>query len=293
MLRKKNITLNGKKASGNEKVLEGDVITFFLSDETFDKFSGGSIQKSFEDKEFENLKRLVNHSSYKEFKILYEDDDILVINKPAGLLSQKATNQDISANELFLAYLINSGQLSCEMFRVFRPSIANRLDRNTSGLLLCGKTMKGLQELAYALKERTVKKYYICLVEGIITDSMHIDGYLSKDEKTNMVKITKDERKDAKYIQTSYEPLKNNGNCTLLKVHLITGRTHQIRAHLSYIGHPILGDYKYGNRKLNDDLKKEFGVEYQLLHAYEMIFDNGLHIFAPIPEIFDTIDKRR
>ena len=141
MLRKKNIVLNGKKADGSEKLKSGDSVKLFLSDETYLKFT---VNSEVVQKEYEALRNL----PVKDLQVVFEDDDILVINKPSGLLSQKANPNDISANEWILAYLIQTGKLSFEDFMTFRPSICNRLDRNTSGLLIAGKSHKGLQEMA-------------------------------------------------------------------------------------------------------------------------------------------------
>lgn len=290
MLRKKNITLNGKKATGKEKITEGDVIRIFLSDETYEKFSGEPQQLKREYDSFSFLLMLADEKTYEKLPVIYEDEDILVANKPKNLLSQKAKDTDVSANELFLAYLISKGELTRESYTVLKPSVANRLDRNTTGLLLFGKTMAGLQMLSKALKDRSLRKYYICLVKGRIDQSMDVEGYLYKDEVSNKVTITKEPKEGSFYIKTSYEPISSNGVITRLRVHLITGRSHQIRAHLAYLGHPILGDTKYGDNRLNRSLKQRYGIDSQLLHAHEMIFDNGLHVFAPLPEIFDTIE---
>ena len=290
MLRKKNITLNGKKATGSEKLVSGDEIKLFLSDETYDKFAGTDTVVKEQQETYRALERLAKKQSYKCIPVIYEDEHIAVLNKPAGMLSQKANPSDISANELFLAYLIDTNQLTDKQFETVKPSVCNRLDCNTSGLILCGKTIHGLQMLSKALQDRTMKKYYICLVKGVIKEPITVEGYLKKDEQTNKVRIEKEAFEDAKYIKTAYEPLSNNGKYTRLKVHLITGRSHQIRAHLAYLGHPLLGDFKYGDKTLNNYIKKEFGVNYQMLHAYEILFDNGLHLFAPIPQLFDTIE---
>ena len=158
MLRKKNIVLNGKKAAGNEKLQENDCITLFISDDTYNMFAG----ESQTDSEYASLKKL----SLKNFNVVYEDEDIIAINKPVGMLSQKANPEDISANEYLIAYCIQKGYLTEEDFKSFRPAVSNRLDRNTCGLLLGGKSLKGLQMLAEALKERTALKYYICIVKG-------------------------------------------------------------------------------------------------------------------------------
>ncbi len=273
MLRKKNIVLNGKKSDGSEKLAAGDSVKLFLSDETFQKFSENDNQLQ---REFESLRSL----PAEELAIVYEDEDILVLNKPSGMLSQKANPADISANELILAYLIQNGSLSGEDFRTFRPSICNRLDRNTSGLLVFGKTLKGLQEMAECLKDRSVQKYYRCIVKGVIKEPTYVSGYLRKDEATNRVVISKECTAGAKPIETEYRPLESWDDFTELEVHLITGRSHQIRAHLASLGHPILGDPKYGDRALNDRLKTHCHISSQLLHACRMEFLDGRVICA-------------
>lgn len=282
MLRKKNITLNKKKATGAEILAQGDLIQVFFSDDTFDKMRGCTQSND----EFLHLKSIPY-----DVKVIYEDDDILVLDKPAGILSQKAADDDISMNEKMLSYLIHSNQLTAETFETFHPSVANRLDRNTSGLLLAGKSLRGQQMLSEALRERTAEKYYRCVVKGVISEGMMIEGYLKKDDKSNQVIITSSPLKDGKKIVTAYEPLESNGEYSLLSVHLITGRTHQIRAHLASIGHPILGDPKYGDRKLNIKLQREFGITHQLLHAYRMKLGDGRILESPPPRIFDEVLK--
>lgn len=286
MMRKKNIVLNGKKCEGSEKLKAGDRISVFFSEDTFNKFSGKELNKSI-DKEYEYLGGL----DTANFNVIYESEDILAMNKPVGLLSQKAEKNDISANELFLSYMIKQKLLTREEYKVFKPSVANRLDRNTSGLLLFGKTINGLHYLSDVLRDRTIDKYYICLCEGVINKSIKASAFLMKDEKSNKVIIKDHYSQGFKEIITEYEPISNNGKYTRLKVHLITGKSHQIRAHLSYLGHPILGDEKYGDSNLNAKLRSEFGLNHQLLHAYEIDFKNGNKIIAPIPQIFDIIES--
>lgn len=284
MLRKKNITLNGKKADGTEKLADGDNVKLFLSDETFDKFSGRQNAANA----FEHLKGL------KPLPVVYEDEDVLIVNKPSGMLSQKAENDDVSANEHILSYLIEKGELTEEMMRTFKPSICNRLDRNTSGLLVAGKTLKGLQEMSQALKERTVQKYYRCIVKGEVHDSSYIKGWLSKDEKTNKVTIYGNKPQDMSDdtflpIETEYLPLQRKNGYTELEVHLITGRSHQIRAHLASIGHPIVGDVKYGDKKVNEYFRKEVQVKSQMLHAYRMVFEDGREVIANCGKEFERV----
>ena len=283
MLRKKNIVLNGKKADGTEKLSAGDEVKLFLAEDTFVKFTG----------EGQSLSE-VKFPVKKDLEVLFEDENLLIINKPAGELSQKAEAKDVSMNEYALGYLQEKGDITEESLKVFKPSVCNRLDRNTSGILIVAKTYQAAREFGAALSQRSVRKYYQCIVKGEVKKAEKIDGFLWKDEKTNKVEIYKTLKKDAAEIHTAYQPLKHKDGLTLLEVHLITGRTHQIRAHLSSGGHPILGDPKYGDRKLS----KKYGVKYQLLHACRLELDgfdgefskyNGKIISAELPDVFKNI----
>ena len=267
MLRKKNITLNGKKADGTEKLKCGDEIRLFLSDETYEKFAG-----KVQPKEKFPMAKL---------NIVYEDSNVIFINKQAGMLSQKSVPSDVSLNEYLLGYLEKSGQWKQEESKAFRPSVCNRLDRNTSGMVICGKSMAGLQQMAALLKDRSLHKYYLCLVKGVMTESQHLEGYLLKDENSNQVKIFQKETEGAAHIITEYEPLYTEGETTLLKVTLVTGKSHQIRAHLSSIGHPIIGDPKYGDRKVNAFFRETHGIKNQMLHAWKLTF----------PELAEPLDN--
>ena len=285
MLRKKNITLNGKKADGSEKLVLDDEVKLFLSDETIEKFSIPASQL-----ETENA-NLVKYSSHK-LDIVFENEDIIMINKPSGMLSQKAKPEDVSLIEYMMSYLLQKGDLTTEMLKTFKPGICNRLDRNTSGIVVGGKTMKGLQEMSEAFKERTIHKYYLCVVKGIIKNRNTIEGFLVKDHFTNKVIINKDDSKDPESlpIKTEYIPIANNDTLTLLKINLITGRSHQIRAHLSSIGHPIIGDFKYGNAALNEQYGKKYNIKSQLLHAYEVVYTPiQLNVHTEIPKDMDNV----
>ena len=281
MLRKKNIVLNGKKASGNEKLVAGDSVKLFLSDETIQKFS---------------IEITVCKSNTK-LDILYEDDDILLVNKPAGMLSQKAEAKDISLVEHLISYLLESGQLTRENLKSFKPSICNRLDRNTSGLVVCGKSLKGLQTMGQLFKERKLKKYYRCIVAGNVTEKQYVKGYLIKDEKKNQVTVSDTYFPESQEIETEYRPIQQLKQGTLLEVHLITGKTHQIRAHLASQGHAVIGDYKYGSREINDRYKKEYQLSHQLLHAYRLEVPKTKELpqlsekmfVAPLPKQFQKI----
>ena len=261
MLRKKNIVLNDKKANGNEILSVEDNVKLYLSEDTIISFR--------EDKKAGFANKSVNGLD-KKLDIIYEDDNVLLINKPCGILSQKAQKDDISINDIAVAYLLKNNPGKEDT--TFIPSICNRLDRNTTGIIVVGKSLIGLQTMSKLFKDRTIHKYYLALVDGVIKENSLISGFLTKDSKTNKVSISKTEKKESDYIETYYEPIKYFDNMTLLKVCLITGKTHQIRAHLSSIGHPILGDYKYGNNKLNETIKKKYKIKSQLLHSYILEF---------------------
>ncbi len=277
MLRKKNIVLNGKKAEGNEKLNINDSVKLFLAEETIDGFRSKK----------ENTNLTVPKI---KLDIIYEDDDILVINKPVGMLSQKASPKDVSLVEYVTDYLISNNSISRDSLATFKPGICNRLDRNTSGIVVAGKTLKGLQTMNEAFKERSLHKYYLCLVKGKIEGTKRIEGYLLKDEKNNKVTISKEALKEALPIKTEYIALEANENVTLLMINLITGRSHQIRAHLASIGHPVIGDYKYGNKKVNDIYKEKYGLESQFLHAYKLVMPDGqISYTAQLPDLFKNI----
>ncbi len=345
MMRKKNITLNGKKAAGKEMVQAGDCVRIFLSDDTWSKFStvqmtpqsstgtkaadtpqsstgteaadispslaGAKVaDTSYSPTEAKMASHL--HSSalaktgthsqasawykippLKKDQIIYEDEHILLLNKPVGILSQKAQPKDISVNEQLISYLLQSGQITENSLQTFRPAVCNRLDRNTSGLMLAGKTLIGLQELSKLLKDRSMHKYYAACVAGQITESRHIEGWLYKDEKTNKVTILQNEIPEAQRIITEYRPEESNLDVTLLEVLLVTGRSHQIRAHLASIGHPIIGDTKYGDRNINRYYQERYGIRSQMLHAAKVVFPehmsgvleylSGQTFTAPLP----------
>lgn len=285
MLRKKNIVLNGKKALGKERLAVGDSVKLFLSEETIAGFTGAKKKETMAD---------LND----DLDIVYEDKHVLLLNKPSGMLSQKAKASDVSMAEAVTGYLLRSGQLTREDLCTFHPGICNRLDRNTTGIITAGKSLPGLQELSKGFRERTFGKYYRCIVKGRVRGPEHIKGYLTKDREKNRISIRTDPAEDAVLIETEYDPIAERAGFTLLEVHLITGKTHQIRGHLASVGHPIVGDYKYGDRRVNERFRSSCGLRSQLLHAYRLEFPgmdgtlnylSGQAFTAREPEIFRKV----
>ena len=238
--------------------------------------------------------------------IVYEDDDVVILDKPKGVLSQKAENTDISLNEMLIAYMTDKGELSKEQMATFKPSMCNRLDRNTSGLICGGKTLKGLRGLSELFRSRDLDKYYLCIVKGKIEKPQRIEGYLIKDEASNKVfvkpvsgydaenakdKATKETDTKESKIVTEYKPLSYGEGCTLLEVKLITGKSHQIRAHLASIGHPLAGDMKYGDEMFNREVRDKHKIKSQVLRAYRMVFPKDCGELAQLGGKEITLNK--
>lgn len=289
MLRKKNITLNGKRAEGNELLQNGDVVRFFFSDETFEKFTCASAPDPAVSA------YLHAYNSLSGIRVCYEDAHVLILDKPAGILTQRAGSGDDSLNEWMIGYLLSKGSCTPKSLASFKPSVQNRLDRNTSGLVLCGITLQGSRLLSELVRERTLRKFYLTIVKGKIEAEGMLTGYLEKDTAANRVHITGAE--EGKPVKTAYRPLAYGEDTTLLEVELITGKTHQIRAHMAGMGHPILGDEKYGDRTFN---RKYAGKipPYQLLHAARVEFPAlkppfealSEHVLkAPLPDAFREV----
>ncbi len=333
MLRKKNITLNGQKADGNEKIVPGDTVAVFFSDETLAKFRGvedgvfrsdtarnpgysdisGSEARRVHSGQIDDYKTAFQRLN--DVTVLYENDHILLADKPAGVLSQKAVKTDFSLNEWLVGYLLHSGALSVEDIAFYTPSVCNRLDRNTGGIVLCAKSLQGAQLFGRLLKDRTLHKYYQMYVKGIVKEEQLIEGYLYKDEKRNKVYIKSTEsiqtlpfpdlantHNQDSYIKTGYRPIRTEHDKTLLEAELFTGKPHQIRAHLASVGHPLLGDYKYGDKAWNETYRKKFHVSSQLLHAYKVEFPvlnepfgdiSGRTFVSKTPDIFRAVSDTK
>lgn len=302
MLRKKNITLNGARADGSELLRAGDRVCFFLSDDTFEKFAGAQPK---------NEAPRFAETALAPYHIRYEDPEVLIAYKPAGLLSQKDKSGREAINERILQYLADSGQLTAESLRRFKPSVCNRLDRNTSGLILFAKTLAAQQQIGRCLRERTLKKYYLCIVSGRMDEPFWHEGFLRKDTERNLVTVETNAavgeetaaEATAERIVTSGAPLAAHEELTLLRVELHTGKSHQIRAVLEALSHPILGDPKYRGgaeetRRRMRRLEERYGLRSQLLVAYELGFPemtgslralSGKRFFSPLPADFRRV----
>lgn len=305
MLRKKNITINNSKADGSEILKDGDLVKIFFSEETFENFGWltGNINKDLKKDLYK--KELKDKRKTFTLDIIFENDDIILVNKPIGILSQKADEGDISMVELITYHLESKvGTYKVEN-PLFKPAVANRLDRNTSGIIAAGKTVKGLKFLSDGFKKRKFDKLYLTVARGKIEEKTLLNGLWSKDSHGNKVRI-----KDIGWkpemgrsfpkeywvegnvpVQTAVYPIKSNKDATVLMVELLTGKTHQIRAQLSGAGHPLLADYKYGNKGFNDIYKKKYGIESQFLHAYYLSIPGIGSFFADIPASFTRILK--
>lgn len=282
MLRKKNIVLNDAKASGSERLVGGDTVKFYLSDETFERFSKRSSQKT--------------DLAYLMPPVIYEDDDIIIACKPSGMLSQKSKPGDVSFNEICLSYLKKNGKIDEKSLKTFTPGVCNRLDRNTSGLIAFAVNYKSANILAGSFRAHSIGKFYKCIVAGKVTDDLDLTASLVKNERTNKVTVSLPSDK-GRSIRTKVHPLTTAGDISLLEVELVTGKTHQIRAHLASIGHPIIGDEKYGDKKINAFYRKDHGITSQMLACTKMVFPadlglsgiSGMTVETDVPDDFNKV----
>ncbi|MBO7573544.1 MAG: RluA family pseudouridine synthase [Bacilli bacterium] len=255
LFRKKDIKVNGHHQDRKYRLNNNDVVAIYATEQQFE--------------EFEKEKALEANLKIKDW-IVYEDKNVLFINKPRGLLVQKSNPRDESLDQLVVEYLMATNQYDPNKERGFIPGPAHRLDRNTSGLVAFGKNHASLELLFELFKNHDlINKHYLALVVGQMENEKGtIDAPLKKDEETNTVKVAK----NGKTAKTVYKLIKKYDEFSLLDVTLLTGRTHQIRVHMAYINHPIVGDAKYGNFAVNKEFKQKYGFSSQFLHAYKMGF---------------------
>ena len=232
--------------------------------------------------------------------ITYEDENILVVEKwPGVLVHPDQRGVEPSLTDYVLSYLNGKGDYLPEKEKTFTPAPCNRLDRNTSGVVIFGKNFESLRTMNEMIREGYVKKYYNALVKGKIKDGIY-KGYISKDENENISKVFDEKIPNTKEIAMEVKTVQTNGAYSLLEIDLITGRSHQIRAHLSHLGNPIIGDFKYGDKKLNSFFDNKFGLNYQFLYAYKLIFKkangkleylNNKTVAEALPPMFKKIKR--
>lgn len=299
---RKDLKVNGKRAKENTLLHAGDELMFYMTQERFDDLT----------------RRPARQKARRQFRIAYEDDNVLIVEKPWGLLTHgDSTEKKNTLMNQVCGYLQEKGEYDPGSEKTFTPSPVNRLDRNTTGLVIFGKNAASLRILTKLLRERdAISKYYITIVAGDFAEEMVIDEALLKDESANTVHIAKasngetSENSGAKRAVSAVRPLERGRKYSIVEVELITGRTHQIRAHLASKGYPLIGDSKYGTSrrgvKANERVRK-LGVTTQLLHAYRLEFGDmpgtdegapagfeelsGLEVRAAVPEAFEQVWK--
>lgn len=255
-IRLKRIKLNHKRAQISTRLAVGDVVELYINDEFFEK----------KETRYDFL------GASKSLDLLYEDENILLLNKKAGLLSHPDDREFVDTLITRVKrYLYEKGEYHPDDEASFVPALVNRIDRNTSGIVIAAKTAEALRILNQKMKDRELHKYYLCVVHGTLKEKEGLlEGWLWKDESKNKVFIhSKKKNPDDKAIRTQYRVLREGNGLSLLEVDLLTGRTHQIRAHLASIGHPLLGDGKYGTNAQN----KQSGLKKQCLCSYKLQFD--------------------
>ncbi|MDU4891799.1 MAG: RluA family pseudouridine synthase [Clostridium sp.] len=250
--RKGDIRVNGKKIKEQYVLEEGDEILI--------KY----LKTSGEKKEFVRIDN--------NFKVTYEDENILMVEKWPNLLVHSDTKGGApTLTDYVLSYLYDKGDYEPEKEITFTPAPCNRLDRNTSGVVIFGKNFKYLKALNEAIRERDIEKYYMSLVQGRIKDGIYT-GYILKNEDANISKVYEHEVPNSKEIAMEVKTIQSCGTFSLIEINLLTGRSHQLRAHLASLGNPIVGDSKYGDKKLNSFFVNRYGLDFQFLYAYKVIF---------------------
>ena len=269
-LRKGDIRVNGKKQKEKYSLLDGDVIEI--------RYLQSVVTKEKKKPNFQ----MVDSGS---LQVVYEDENMLLVEKwPGVLVHSDKKNGAPTLTDYVLSYLFRKGDYVPENELTFTPASCNRLDRNTSGIVFFGKNFEGLKLLNEMIRERKVKKYYCALVKGKINEGRY-EAFITKDEENNVSKVFYDMKPNTKKIAMDVKIIQTNGAYSLLEIELITGRSHQLRAHLAFLGNPIIGDFKYGNKELNSFFDNKYGLNYQFLYAYKVNFKE-------VPEKFNYLKNK-
>ena len=285
-IRTKKIKVNRKRAENNTVLLEGDVIQCFLAEEFFAKLD-----------ESEGVCLSLDRIQPK-LDIVYEDENILLLNKRPGVSVHEDEDSKVNTPIAHVqAYLYQKGEYKPEDEQSFAPALCNRIDRNTGGIVIAAKTAEALRVMNEKIRLREIDKLYLAAVHGIPEKKeATLTGYLIKDEKLNKVRVyDKNPPRGAKNIITKYRVIATKGSDALVEVELLTGRTHQIRAHMAHIGHPLVGDGKYGVNKSD----RASGYKFQALYSYKLRFSfkgektaleylNGKEFSIPKSDIYFT-----
>lgn len=253
-IRKKDIKLNGKRCENGSRLSEGDILTMYLSDEFFQTAP----------KAYDFLK------APARLQIVFEDENVMLLDKPPGLIVHPDEHYHFDSLIARVHHVLyDRGEYDPESENAFAPALVNRIDRNTGGLVIAAKNAEALRILNAKVRNREVEKRYLCVVCGVPEPKEALlTGYLTKNESQNRVYIDKKPFPDSRTIRTRYRVLEERHGFALCEVELLTGRTHQIRAHMASIGHPLAGDGKYGSNAVN----RRIGFPYQALHAYSLRF---------------------
>ena len=291
---RKDVKVNGKRGKEDQMLTEGDTLALFISEEELNHYT----------------KQVKKPHAKRQFKVLFEDDNVLAVDKPFGLLTHgdRTEKKNHLANQV-VSYLIETGSYNPRIERTFVPAPANRLDRNTTGLVLFGKTSEALRDLNKMIREKGyVNKYYRAVVFGNVKAELVLKDKMEKDGRNNQITVRDidDDSEGLKVMETIARPVMHASDgkghdYTLLEVELVTGRTHQIRAHLAKAGYPIIGDAKYGDLRANGAVQRKFNLTTQFLHAYRLEFVQGAgsleylagtEVICPLPENLQQIQDK-
>lgn len=281
LFRNKRVKVNNKREKENYMLQLDDTLQLYISEPVIAEI-------------------IVSVAAAKPIDIVYEDENLLLVNKPFGLLTHADSPGDNDTLIDRALYYI-SNQEGYTPSPTFTPSTCNRLDRNTGGIVIVAKNYKALKSANKLVRERGIQKLYICVVKGVISEAGEVENFLLKDEASNKVEILDELEEGAKGVHTKYKPLAANNGYTLMEVELITGRPHQIRAHFGSIGHPIVGDVKYGDKNINKIFFDKFKLKHQFLFAYKLVFreaEEGLEYLkgrsfvSELPASFEKIRQQ-